>query len=152
MFANKIVVAYNDTDLSNDLLDYVHGILALNSEIKLDIIYSYDEPVGLQSAFHQNFDSDLGEMEGVAQKIILKGEEKFADLPNSVEGYICKGSPATAILDHAKSTGADLIVIGNRGFTGIREFVSSVSRTVQSKAHIPVLIFPKFAKKDLEQE
>lgn len=151
MFAKKIVVAYNDTDLSNELLDYVHGILALNSEITLDIIYSYDEPVGLNSPFQQKFDTDIAGMENVAQKIILKGEEKFADLPNAVEGYICKGSPATAILDHAKSVHADLIVIGNRGFTGIREFVSSVSRTVQSKAHIPVLIYPKFTQEELTQ-
>lgn len=148
MFANKIVVAYNNTDLSNDVLDYVHSILQLNSEIELNIIYSYEEPVELHSAFQQSFDLDNEEMQEVARTIILKGEEKFADLPNKIEGFICKGSPAVAILEHTEASGADLIVIGNRGFSGLREFVSSVSRTVQSKAKVPVLIFPKFATEE----
>lgn len=148
MFAKKIVVAYNDTDLSNDLLDYVHSILELNSDIQLDIIYSYEEPVGLHTPFQQNYDENQDGMNELAQEIIEKGKAKFTEMPNRVEGFICKGSPATSILDHATNSGADLIVIGNRGFSGLREFVSSVSRTVQSKSRIPVLIFPKYAAEE----
>lgn len=144
MFAKRVIVAYNDTDLSNDVLDYVHNILKLDKEIKLDIIYSYEEPVNLHSPFSQNFDASSVEMEEFAKSIIEKGESRFTDLPNEVQGFICKDGPANSILDHAHRSGADLIVIGNRGFSGLREFVSSVSRTVQSKAKIPVLVFPKF--------
>lgn len=151
MFAKKIVVAYNDTDLSNDVLDYVHGLIKLDKDIKLDIIYSYEEPVHLRSPFSQNFDSGSVEMEEYAKEIILKGESRFKDLPNKVQGFICKDGPANSILDHAHRSGADLIVIGNRGFSGLREFVSSVSRTVQSKAKVPVLIFPKFDA-DIDEE
>lgn len=152
MFAKKIVVAYNDTDLSNDLLDYVHGILELDKEIKLDIIFSFEEPIKVRTPFSQNFEPDNVEMEDLAKNIVLKGEEKFKDLPNFVEGFICKESPANAILDHAERTGADLIVIGNRGFSGLREFVSSVSRTVQSKSKVPVLIFPKFDPEESDED
>lgn len=144
MFAKKIVVAYNDTDLSNDLLDYVHDILKLDPEIELNIVYSYEAPPQRMNSFNQSYEFGKEEMEEQASKIISKGEGKFADLPNPVVGFICQASPASAILDHAEKNKADLIVMGNRGFTGLREFVSSVSRTVQSKSHIPVLTFPKY--------
>ena len=38
MFTKKVVVAYNDTDLSNDVLDYVHEILEMHAEIELNIV------------------------------------------------------------------------------------------------------------------
>lgn len=151
MFAKKIVVAYNDTDLSNDLLDYVHGILELNGEIQLNLIYSYEERIENATPYKTGVDDGVEAMESHAAKIIAKGKSKFDDLPNTVEGFVYNCSPANAILDHAKESEADLIVIGNRGFSGLREFVSSVSRTVQSKSHIPVLTFPKYAPEELEQ-
>lgn len=150
MFAKKIVVAYNDTDLSNDLLDYVHGILELDKEMALDIIFSYESPLKVHTPFNPNYDDANFEMEELANKVIAKGENKFADLPNKIQSFIYSESPANAILDHTEQSGADLIIIGNRGFSGLREFVSSVSRTVQSKSKVPVLIFPKFEPEEEE--
>lgn len=152
MFAKKIVVAYNDTDLSNDLLSYVHTLLKLDPSIELDIIFSYESPLKVQTPFNPNYDDANFEMEELAQRVITKGEERFAELPNNVQGYVYSESPANAILDHTEQSGADLIIIGNRGFSGLREFVSSVSRTVQSKAKVPVLIFPKFDDEDQDED
>ncbi|GEK34967.1 universal stress protein [Kurthia sibirica] len=152
MFAKKIVVAYNDTDLSNDVLEYVKEILKLSNEIDLDIIYSYEGPPEALSPMQKNFDVGAPEMLRYADQIILKAKTKFGDLPNKVEGFIYNEGAASAVLDHADEHHSDLIVIGNRGFTGLREYVSSVSRTVQSKAKIPVLIFPKYAAEHEENE
>jgi len=51
------------------------------------------------------------------------------------------GHPADQILKSAAKDGADLIVVGHRGRSAIREWVSgSTSRRVVSHAHCPVLV------------
>lgn len=50
-------------------------------------------------------------------------------------------SPGEAIVEYAEKQGADLIVVGTRGLTGLkRALLGSVSRTVAEHAHCSVLI------------
>ncbi len=52
-----------------------------------------------------------------------------------------QGDPADAILDVAEQTGADLIVVGNKGMTGAKRFVlGSVPNKVSHHAPCGVLI------------
>lgn len=52
------------------------------------------------------------------------------------------GSPATAIVQEAEKTGADLIMMGSRGRQGITRFVlGSVSHAILHQASCPVLVF-----------
>jgi nucleotide-binding universal stress UspA family protein len=54
--------------------------------------------------------------------------EKGAD---SIEVMLCEGNPAEAILDTAKQVDADLIVLGTRGLSGLKELLlGSVSHKV----------------------
>lgn len=51
------------------------------------------------------------------------------------------GHPSERIIAMAKKTGADAIVIGSRGLSGIAEFfLGSVSSKVAQYANVPVLI------------
>lgn len=53
----------------------------------------------------------------------------------SVETVISYGDAADAILAHAKKEGADLIVLGTRGLSGLKElFLGSVSHKVNQQA------------------
>jgi nucleotide-binding universal stress UspA family protein len=36
---------------------------------------------------------------------------------------LCTGDPANALLETAERVGADLLVIGNKGMSGVRRFV-----------------------------
>lgn len=55
--------------------------------------------------------------------------------------HMLRGGPAEAILDHARSTGADLIVAGRRGYGTLRGMlVGSVSQKLIAHATCPVLI------------
>jgi nucleotide-binding universal stress UspA family protein len=57
------------------------------------------------------------------------------------EAVLLKGiSPAYVILNHAREHGCDLIIMGSRGLTGIKEFLGSVSHTVVQNSQVPVLI------------
>ncbi|WP_409304497.1 universal stress protein [Peribacillus sp. SCS-155] len=62
---------------------------------------------------------------------------------NQVEGrfIILEGNPATCIPEYAAHEGADLIIIGNSGKSGLKKlFLGSTSSTVAKEAHCPVLI------------
>ena len=55
--------------------------------------------------------------------------------------HLLVGHPADQILKTATAQGADLIVVGHRGRSAIREWVSgSTSRRVVSHANCPVLV------------
>jgi len=58
-----------------------------------------------------------------------------------VETYARQGDPADAILDVAEETGAELIIVGNKGMTGARRFLlGSVPNKVSHHAPCSVLI------------
>ncbi|MCD6728348.1 MAG: universal stress protein [Solirubrobacteraceae bacterium] len=58
-----------------------------------------------------------------------------------VATYARQGDPADAILDVAEETGADLIVVGNKGMTGAKRFLlGSVPNKVSHHAPCSVLI------------
>jgi nucleotide-binding universal stress UspA family protein len=59
----------------------------------------------------------------------------------NVEKEVLFGEPHQMILDKAKEDKADLIVMGNRGFSKIKRFfVGSVTQRVISEAPCPVLV------------
>jgi nucleotide-binding universal stress UspA family protein len=56
-------------------------------------------------------------------------------------GHAREGDPADAILDVAEETGADLIVVGNKGMTGARRFLlGSVPNKISHHAPCGVFI------------
>jgi nucleotide-binding universal stress UspA family protein len=64
-------------------------------------------------------------------------QEGLAD----VQTYSREGDPADAILDVAEETGADLIIVGNKGMTGAKRFLlGSVPNKVSHHAPCGVMI------------
>jgi nucleotide-binding universal stress UspA family protein len=60
---------------------------------------------------------------------------------SQVRKSFAEGDPAQAIVTAAKNNGIDLIVIGTRGLTGIRELaLGSVAHKVTALAACPVLV------------
>ncbi len=58
-----------------------------------------------------------------------------------VQTHPVEGDPAEAILNVAEETGADLIVVGNKGMTGARRFVlGSVPNNISHHAPCSVII------------
>jgi nucleotide-binding universal stress UspA family protein len=75
--------------------------------------------------------------DGVAARAAREAEEKGVE----VETHAHEGDPAEALLDTASEQNADLIVVGNRGLSGIRRFLlGSVSQKVSEHASCNVMI------------
>lgn len=80
--------------------------------------------------------------ESAAQSLVESASQRGiqADLL-IVEG----GHPAEAIVDTARKVGADLIIVGRRGLSGMTRFlIGSVSDRIARYAHCPVLLIDGF--------
>ena len=67
--------------------------------------------------------------------------EAFREAGLKVETFAREGDPADAILDVAEETGADLVVVGNKGMTGAKRFLlGSVPNKVSHHAPCGVYI------------
>lgn len=72
---------------------------------------------------------------------LAEASERVKEAGLDVETYARQGDPADAILDVAEETGADLIVVGNKGMTGAKRFLlGSVPNKVSHHAPCSVLI------------
>jgi nucleotide-binding universal stress UspA family protein len=76
-----------------------------------------------------------------ARQIESEAIAKYADSGVTIDTQVLEGYPSSALLDVAKKTSADLIVMGSHGRTGLkRMWLGSVAESVVREATIPVLI------------
>ncbi len=87
------------------------------------------------------------EMDKSAKQQANDALDKAVEMFNSAESTlvihteIAKGNPKSVIVDEAEKWGADLIVLGSHGYTGLkRMFLGSVSQAVASHAKCSVEI------------
>jgi nucleotide-binding universal stress UspA family protein len=72
---------------------------------------------------------------------LSEAAENIKEQGIDVETYAREGDPADAILDVSEETGADLIVVGNKGMTGAKRFLlGSVPNKVSHHAPCSVMI------------
>jgi nucleotide-binding universal stress UspA family protein len=91
-----------------------------------------DAPVDVQHEFNPREDVNLV-LEAAAAAAREEGVE--------AQTHPVEGNPADAILEVAEKTGADLIVVGNKGMTGARRFLlGSVPNNVSHHAPCSVMI------------
>jgi len=139
MFFSKILVPYDGSENAQKALEKAIELASIDASISLEVIYVVTPPA-LSSIVDVpiNFEEVLFE---AGKAIIAKAEATLAPLQNKHQCYLLRGSSAAqAILDYAKEHDCDLIVMGNRGLTGIREFLGSVSHMVVQRSLVSVLI------------
>jgi nucleotide-binding universal stress UspA family protein len=76
-----------------------------------------------------------------AKRIESDATAKYKDSGLAIETVVLEGYPPSALLDTAKDKGADLIVMGSHGRTGLKKlWLGSVAESVVQEATIQVLI------------
>ncbi|QQZ08925.1 universal stress protein [Heyndrickxia vini] len=139
MLFSKILVAYNDTDLSNKALETAIEIAKGSPETEIDILYAVQLPIPTYTSgiIIQETQDKLNEY---AEETLEKAMSKLSGLPNTIHKHVVDKQPIPAILDHIENQKNDLIIMGNRGLSGIKEFFDSVSHVIVQKSPIPVLL------------
>lgn len=140
MSYNHLIVAFDGSDLSVKALQ--HAVkLAQAFASRLTVIHVFATPmlnsgdmlITAPPEWAQEYTDHAYRVLDAAKEHVPEGVSASY---RTMEGYA-----AHVLLDYAKENDADLIVMGSRGLSGIREFVlGSVSHNVVQHAHIPVLV------------
>ncbi len=153
MAIQRILVPVDYSDRCRHALGYALN-LAEKLKADVDVVHIWDRPayvpdtmvVGKPGTQPKSL-ADL-----IRENAETEMEEFLAKIrtPEGVTIYhhLGSGEPASAILATAKDSGADLIVIGTHGRTGVRHFLlGSVAEKLVRLSSVPVVIVPDDSSK-----
>ncbi|RKD24417.1 hypothetical protein BEP19_08490 [Ammoniphilus oxalaticus] len=140
---SKIVLAYDGSELSKKALKFAISFLKQDPGIELDVI----TVVNMRDIVHHSGITliDIGylrqEFMLSAQAELQLVEEELRSLPNPVKTLPLEGNPGKTIVEYAAEQQADIVIMGSRGHSGLKElFLGSASHHVAQHASCPVLI------------
>ena len=145
MLFSKILVAVDGSDSSNKVYK-VAAQLAKICNGKLIIVHVVMPPLPVGSGLFYSDASSIDklrvELEEAGRMLLQNYSEKsINEYKIAVETILARGYPADAIIREADTKGADLIVVGSRGFSGAKQFfIGSVPNSVLHNSNIPVLL------------
>lgn len=142
---SKILACTDGSENSFDALRVTAGIAKrFNSEVLcLNVYQDPRADYAYLGAFPMLFDSDVFDRIALEQKDVMKRHigALFEQLDIDCRILVETGYPVHSILYTAEMENVDMIVVGSRGITGVKEFVlGSVSSGVLHHARCPVLI------------
>jgi nucleotide-binding universal stress UspA family protein len=140
----RIVVGTDGSETAGEAVRQAVDLAKL-SGAQLSIVSAY-EPVPTrrveeeQQGAPEDVQHEIGPREDV--NLVLDAAAAAAKKEGlEVQTHPIEGNPADAILNAAEETGADLIVVGNKGMTGARRFLlGSVPNNVSHHAPCSVII------------
>lgn len=148
MLYSKILIAVDGSEGSftalhngNEIARYMGAELTLlyvTNEVTLPL-YGGVHPGGAASTTVEIREAEIVEQshgEEILNRALVRVDPEI-----KTTTAILHGDPSATICGYADSHNIDLIVIGNRGHSGIKKlFLGSVSQKVVSNAHQPVLV------------
>ena len=143
---SKIVVAVDGSESSNKVYDLAAQLTKLSNG-KLIIVHVVMSPLpaGGGGMFYTDASSINKlriDMEEAGRMLLQNYSEKSTnEYKIPVETILTRGSPADVIIREANERGAELIVVGSRGFSSAKRFfIGSVPNSVLHHSSIPVLL------------
>lgn len=139
---NKIIVAIDQVELTKKLLNATVEI-ALDKQSQVTLVHVSQEYVSNGMTYlPENFlEEILNEIKKASLEKLQQAKSELKSVGINSETVLLKGDPAHEILKYAKDTEQQLIIIGSRGLSGIKEMMlGSVSHKVSQLSKCPVLI------------
>jgi nucleotide-binding universal stress UspA family protein len=135
----KIVVPFDNSELSKKALETSVTLAKYEDKIELNVIMVVDS---VDTFYYYGLTDPVREtLIKEAKEALNDVEQKLKDLPNKTKTLLIEGHPASRIVDFVKESNADLVVMGSRGLSGLKEvFLGSVSHHVVQKSNCPVYI------------
>ncbi|MFK4345157.1 MULTISPECIES: universal stress protein [unclassified Paenibacillus] len=139
---DKIIVAIDKAEITNKLLNATVEI-ARNKQTQVTLVNVSQGYVSNGMTYlPENFlEEILNEMEKASLEQLQQAKSKLESAGINPETLHLKGDPAHEILNYARDSEQQLIIIGSRGLSGIKEMMlGSVSHKVSQLSSCPVLI------------
>jgi nucleotide-binding universal stress UspA family protein len=138
----KVLVA---TDGSADAVIAARRAAALASASGSELHVVHVIPVS--DAYHLTGEEDVGgpslyEEDGRRARRLLDEQVREIEASGAKvkESYLRTGEPDAEIISLGEEIGAGMIVVGSRGLSPLRHPIGSVSSSIASHAHCPVLV------------
>ena len=137
---HTILVPVDFSDQARAVVEWA-AHLASEHKSKLVLFHAYHLPVEFQQLEGAYLPPDFwANVKAEAQESLARYESELQESGCAVESVTREGYAATAIVDEANERGADLIVIGTHGLSGLQHMLlGSVAERVVQKAPCPVL-------------
>lgn len=139
MLFSKILVSYDDSELSKKALKKGIEIARLDEKTVLDVFNVVTVPTNqfiVGDVYREVRESTFK----YGNEVVARTSEWLDQIPNGTHTFVQEGQPVRTILEFAESNGYDLIIMGSRGLSGVKEFLGSVSHGIVQRSKIPVLI------------
>ena len=138
----KILIPVVKSEYNDKIISYAI-ILAKGSGASITAIHVLDKSVigGVGDVFGRRVDEYENELRKRSQELLTEVQQVIEKqgIKTSIE-IIGNKSVAQGIIDYARESGADVIVIGTKGLTGVGKFLmGSVASAVIDHAHCPVV-------------
>jgi nucleotide-binding universal stress UspA family protein len=115
--------------------------IAARDGAHLHIVTAFPDPAMFRERIASGATPVSVNLRDVAESVVARHVREAGEKGVEVETHAREGDPAESILDTASDLQADLIVVGNRGLSGIRRFLlGSVSQKVSEHASCNVMI------------
>lgn len=141
MLFSNVLVAYDGSETARLALDQGFRLAGQDPSMKLEVVHIYNPsnyvvgeayvmaPVAVQNEFYNT------------AELVVDDIKKLAGGRPNINVTLLEGPPAQSILEFAEEHNCDLIMIGSRGLSGIKEFfLGSISHQVVQQSKIPVLV------------
>ena len=141
MALEKILVAYDGSETAKRALAMAARIVG-DEPTQLDVATVVAIPL-LSEEQVASFSSVLSMMESDAKDILAEASGLLSDagVTGHVETLLAKGVDAAAELAKVAETGGyDMVIVGSRGLSGMKEYLGSVSHKLLGATKVPVLV------------
>ena len=139
MAVDKMLVAFDESEGSKKALKTASELAAANPNAHIDLVYVVPIPM-LNSDQMASFQSILDLMISDGEDLLAAAANDMGDDVSARTDLLTGTNPASEILRLADQRDYDMIVIGNRGLSGLKEYTGSVSHKVLAGAKVPVLV------------
>jgi len=139
--AYKVLLPFDGSKCSIKAAEYVAQLMSSEKEITCTILFVIPFTREL-ACFLGMFNDEYNErLEELAKKIKEKARHIFESKGLNVETVFVEGDPVKVICDVAKKQDYNEIVMGSRGYTGIKKVINgNFSQEVARKAVCPVSV------------
>ncbi len=136
----NILVAYDGSETSKRAIDTAADLIASDARIHLDIVNVVSIPM-LSDDQASSFAAILDLMKSDAEEVLADALNQFEGRhqQNGVDTLLVLGTDvASEIAAYRKEY--DMVVIGSRGLSGMKQYLGSVSHKLLGATKVPVLV------------
>lgn len=140
MAVNNILVAVDDSDGAKRAIELAASIVEPNPNAHIDLVNVVAIPL-LDKSQMANFKEILDIMMEGGKNLLQNAIDDMGEAGERADALLLTGvNPANELIKLIKERDYDLVVIGNRGLSGVQEYLGSVSHKVLHGSPVSVLI------------